>query len=65
MWGERASWPLALEIRYNTQTDNRRIATVIAAMWKQALGAQVTLGAASAAARTMSGILSKPLVQSV
>ncbi|MFX8649036.1 ABC transporter substrate-binding protein, partial [Acinetobacter baumannii] len=31
------------EIRYNTQADNRRIATVIAAMWKQNLGVQVTL----------------------
>jgi oligopeptide transport system substrate-binding protein len=35
--------PLELEIRYNTQTDNRRIATVAAAMWKQNLGANVTL----------------------
>lgn len=35
--------PLSIEIRYNTQTDNRRIATVVAALWKQTLGVQVTL----------------------
>ncbi len=41
--GYSPAHPLSLEIRYNTQTDNRRIATVIAAMWKQALGVQVSL----------------------
>ncbi len=35
--------PLNVEIRYNTQNDNRRIATVMAAMWKQTLGANVSL----------------------
>jgi oligopeptide transport system substrate-binding protein len=35
--------PLDVEIRYNTQNDNRRVATVIAAMWKQTLGVRVTL----------------------
>lgn len=35
--------PLQVEIRYNTQDDNKRIAVVIAAMWKQALGAEVRL----------------------
>ena len=41
--GYSAERPLSVEIRYNTQTDHRRIATVIAAMWKQALGVEVTL----------------------
>jgi ABC-type oligopeptide transport system substrate-binding subunit len=35
--------PLQLEIRYNTYDDHKKIATVIAAMWKQSLGAQITL----------------------
>ena len=35
--------PLDVEIRYNTQDDNKRIAVVIAAMWKQTLGVRVTL----------------------
>lgn len=35
--------PLQVEIRYNTQDDNKRIAVVIAAMWKQALGVEVRL----------------------
>ena len=30
--------PLELELRYNTSEDNRRIATLVAAMWKQRLG---------------------------
>jgi len=41
--GYSADHPLQLELRYNTQEDNRRIATVIAAMWKQYLGAQTRL----------------------
>lgn len=35
--------PLRLEIRYNTQDDHKRIATVVAAMWKQTLGVEATL----------------------
>ncbi len=35
--------PLEVEIRYNTQDDHKRIAVVIAAMWKQALGVRVKL----------------------
>jgi len=35
--------PLEVEIRYNTSDDNKRVAVVIAAMWKQALGVQVKL----------------------
>jgi oligopeptide transport system substrate-binding protein len=41
--GYSAERPLEVEIRYNTQQDNKRIATVIAAMWKQSLGAHATL----------------------
>ncbi|MFP5306765.1 MAG: ABC transporter substrate-binding protein, partial [Gammaproteobacteria bacterium] len=33
--------PLAVEIRYNTHESHRRVATVVAAMWKQTLGVQV------------------------
>ncbi|MFT4047621.1 MAG: peptide ABC transporter substrate-binding protein [Solimonas sp.] len=35
--------PLRVELRYNTHDDHKRIATVIAAMWKQTLGVQATL----------------------
>ncbi|MDD3763297.1 MAG: peptide ABC transporter substrate-binding protein [Nevskiales bacterium] len=35
--------PLRLEIRYNTNENHRRIATVIAAMWRQVLGVQTSL----------------------
>jgi oligopeptide transport system substrate-binding protein len=35
--------PLQIEIRYNTHESHRRIATVIAAMWKQTLGVQTRL----------------------
>ena len=35
--------PLAVEIRYNTSDDHKRIAVVIAALWKQVLGADVRL----------------------
>lgn len=35
--------PLSVEIRYNTSDDHKRIAVVIAAMWKQVLGADVKL----------------------
>ena len=38
--GYSAQHPLQLELRYNTQEDHRRIATVVAAMWKQGLGVQ-------------------------
>ncbi len=41
--GYSADNPLQLELRYNTQEDHRRIATVIAAMWKQALGVRTSL----------------------
>ncbi|WP_428380244.1 peptide ABC transporter substrate-binding protein [Nevskia ramosa] len=35
--------PLEVEIRYNTSDDNKRLAVVIAAMWKQTLGVRVKL----------------------
>lgn len=41
--GYSAEQPLSVEIRYNTQDDNKRIAVVIATMWKQALGVEVRL----------------------
>ncbi|MDP3293390.1 MAG: peptide ABC transporter substrate-binding protein [Nevskia sp.] len=41
--GYTAEQPLEVEIRYNTSDDNKRIAVVIAAMWKQALGVRVKL----------------------
>jgi oligopeptide transport system substrate-binding protein len=41
--GYSAKRPLEVEIRYNTSDDHKRIAVVIAAMWKQVLGADVRL----------------------
>lgn len=41
--GYSAERPLVVELRYNTHDDHRRIATVIAAMWKQWLGVQTRL----------------------
>lgn len=41
--GYSAQKPAEIEIRYNTHEDHKRIATVIAAMWKQALGVRATL----------------------
>ncbi len=44
---ERAGYsrdaPLAVEIRYNTSENHKKIAVAIAAMWKQALGVEATL----------------------
>ena len=41
--GYSASNPLKFEFRYNTNDGHRRIAIVIAAMWKQWLGVETTL----------------------
>lgn len=41
--GYSAQRPLKLELRYNTSDDHKRIATVIAAMWKQNLGVRTEL----------------------
>ena len=41
--GYSAEHPLTVELRYNTHDDHRRIATVIAAMWKQWLGVRTRL----------------------
>ncbi|MGH8461667.1 MAG: peptide ABC transporter substrate-binding protein [Stenotrophobium sp.] len=41
--GYSAAHPLQVQILYNTSQDHKKIATVIAAMWKQYLGAQVTM----------------------
>jgi oligopeptide transport system substrate-binding protein len=41
--GYSAQKPLHVELRYNTHDDHKRIATVVAAMWKQALGVETTL----------------------
>lgn len=41
--GYSAERPLQTEIRYNTHEDHKRIAVVIAAMWKQHLGVRTTL----------------------
>jgi oligopeptide transport system substrate-binding protein len=35
--------PLAIELRYNTSTPHRRLNLAIAAMWREVLGARVTL----------------------
>ena len=41
--GYSAQRPLVVELRYNTHEDHKRIATVVAAMWKQWLGVRTTL----------------------
>lgn len=41
--GYSADKPLKVELRYNTHDDHRRIALVIAAMWKQWLGVETRL----------------------
>ena len=41
--GYSAAHPLAVEIRYNTSEDHKKIAIVVAAMWKQFLGVKATL----------------------
>jgi oligopeptide transport system substrate-binding protein len=41
--GYSAAHPLEVELRYNTSEDHRRVATVIAAMWKQSLGVRTRL----------------------
>jgi oligopeptide transport system substrate-binding protein len=41
--GYSAAHPLEVEIRYNTHEDHKKIAIVIAAMWKQYLGVQARL----------------------
>lgn len=41
--GYSAQRPLEVELRYNTHEDHRRIATVVAAMWKQWLGVRTKL----------------------
>ena len=43
--GYSAEKPLRVEIRYNTGEVHNRLAVAIAAMWKEALGAEVTLHA--------------------
>lgn len=41
--GYSADHPLQLELRYNTSEDHKKIAVVIAAMWKQYLGVETKL----------------------
>ncbi len=41
--GYSGNKPLQIQIRYNTHESHRRVATVVAAMWKQALGVQTEL----------------------
>ncbi|MES2490866.1 MAG: peptide ABC transporter substrate-binding protein [Pseudomonadota bacterium] len=41
--GYSAANPLEVEIRYNTSEDHKKIALVVAAMWKQYLGAKTRL----------------------
>lgn len=41
--GYSSDGPLAIELRFGTDANARRIATVVAAMWKQSLGVQVRL----------------------
>ena len=41
--GYSAANPLALELRYNTSENHKKIAIVVAAMWKQVLGVQTRL----------------------
>ena len=43
MAGYSSARPLQLELRYNTSTPHRRLNLAIAAMWREVLGAQVTL----------------------
>ena len=43
MAGYSGARPLQLELRYNTSTPHRRLNLAIAAMWREVLGAQVTL----------------------
>ena len=41
--GYSAAHPLQIELRYNTSTPHRRLNLAVAAMWRDVLGAQVTL----------------------
>jgi len=41
--GYSAARPLQIELRYNTSTPHRRMNLAIASMWREVLGAQVTL----------------------
>jgi oligopeptide transport system substrate-binding protein len=41
--GYSGAHPLQIELRFNTSEDNRRIALLVAAMWKQRLGVQTQL----------------------
>ncbi len=41
--GYSADQPLQIQIRYNTHESHRRVAIVVAAMWKQTLGVQAEL----------------------
>ncbi|MES2682938.1 MAG: peptide ABC transporter substrate-binding protein [Pseudomonadota bacterium] len=41
--GYSAAQPLTVELRYNTHDDHKRIALVVAAMWKQWLGVETRL----------------------
>lgn len=41
--GYSAAHPLSIELLYNTSDDHKRIATVIAAMWKQNLGVRTEM----------------------
>jgi oligopeptide transport system substrate-binding protein len=41
--GYSGAHPLEVELRFNTSEDHRRVATVIAAMWKQNLGVRTRL----------------------
>lgn len=41
--GYSAQQPLEIELRYNTHEDHKRIAVVVAAMWKQHLGVRTRL----------------------
>lgn len=41
--GYSPAHPLEVQLRFNTQDDHKRIATVVAAMWKQTLGVRTEL----------------------